>query len=494
MTSAVRTAYYDFGEHRWEEIEPTQFPIVQEGSRGGRSYNLFGMVQYLEVLGIVHDGVSFFQWQDSPNCHEDVSTGCYVRLDDKSIKDAVQIQGAKCQMVIKMQDQNNTLNTAESLLAWDVVEPKLKHAFERKYGKEAYSSYLGDDGQVSIIAYDDGWVNLSNRDRWYDVLEPDPCFFVTESDRLYVAHPVKSTLMTDNLTTILHCFFPDVPSIQSFYEMVGYVLFSRTMFPPYIFHFYGKGRTGKSLIADWIQSILGEVNVARMSILAISKDFGAANLIGKRLNIATETETSIASQYTPIDTELLKRLSGGEEIQANRKHKSYVKFRNTAKLIFCSNNQLVLGDSSSGMNRRIITWRFGIEQENNSEIKSILYEASSKKQLVEQQLAGWERILENKEITLSEVNRNENANREAYDSRNQFIQYRWEGMGKQAIQWAVEDEHPTISGLYREYEAFCVDNRYLPVGKVKFNARLEDELGLTKKRLGTGLYWCGVKR
>lgn len=116
-----------------------------------------------------------------------------------------------------------------------------------------------------------------------------------------------------------------------------------------------------------------------MSILAISKDFGAANLIGKRLNIATETETSIASQYTPIDTELLKRLSGGEEIQANRKHKSYVKFRNTAKLIFCSNNQLVLGDSSSGMNRRIITWRFGIEQENNSEIKSILYEASSKK-------------------------------------------------------------------------------------------------------------------
>lgn len=67
-------------------------------------------------------------------------------------------------------------------------------------------------------------------------------------------------------------------------------------------------------------------------------------------------------------------------------------------------------------------------------------------------------------------------------------------MGKLAIQWAVEDEHPTISGLYREYELFCVDNRYLPVGKVKFNARLEDELGLTKKRLGTGLYWCGVKR
>jgi putative DNA primase/helicase len=147
-------------------------------------------------------------------------------------------------------------------------------------------------------------------------------------------------------------------------EIIGYTLYKR-------FHIHkalmltGTGRNGKGVLLDTIKNLLGQENVSNLSLQSLtSSRFGPSNLFGKLANIAPDIGD------TPIpDTGLFKSLTGEDQITAERKHKDYFEFTNTAKLMFSANKLPKVKDRSMAFGSRWILLDFnecfeGREDEN----------------------------------------------------------------------------------------------------------------------------------
>lgn len=81
------------------------------------------------------------------------------------------------------------------------------------------------------------------------------------------------------------------------------------------FFLYGKGCNGKSVLASIIKHLVGSELVSSISLEALSKQFGAAGLIDKRLNIAAENESL-------ENSEKLKALVSCDNVNVPVKYKS----------------------------------------------------------------------------------------------------------------------------------------------------------------------------
>lgn len=93
----------------------------------------------------------------------------------------------------------------------------------------------------------------------------------------------------------------------------------------------GDPDTGKSTLVQVLEGVLGPLT-AKLSLDALSSDrFSIIELYGVRVNISSERPRS------KVDVEVMKRLSGGDPVTANRKHRSYFSFTPYATLIFLMN-------------------------------------------------------------------------------------------------------------------------------------------------------------
>ena len=120
----------------------------------------------------------------------------------------------------------------------------------------------------------------------------------------------------------------------------------------------GKGGEGKSTMLNLIDTIFGRANVANVDLdnLGNSKEarFHLAMLHRKELNYSDDVSHGLIQE-----TNILKRLTGGNRLTAEYKGKDPFEFTNEAKLIFTCNNLPSFSDTSHGMERRpiIIEWR-----------------------------------------------------------------------------------------------------------------------------------------
>ena len=159
-------------------------------------------------------------------------------------------------------------------------------------------------------------------------------------------HPVEK---------IYRGIIPDEDTLKFFFEYVGYILFHSDMTAPSLLLMYGRTGTGKSALAETIRTAIGTRNVSFLSLDQLSSQFEVSELLGKRLNIASETgDTSSSRPFGQRpDGELLKRLADGTEVTFPIKYKQPIVARNTAKMIFLSNTPPDFGDSSSAIYRRL---------------------------------------------------------------------------------------------------------------------------------------------
>ena len=154
------------------------------------------------------------------------------------------------------------------------------------------------------------------------------------------------------LKNIINSMVPKVERI-TLWELMAYALYREYPFQKF-FLLLGGGRNGKSTFMNIFTRLLGQENISNASLGDIQTNrFSAGSLFHKLANISGEVD------YNDLeDTRLLKQLTGGDNIQADRKFMSPVNFLNYAKLIFLTNQVPKTKDTTEAFYRRVFLIEF----------------------------------------------------------------------------------------------------------------------------------------
>ncbi|WP_242865019.1 phage/plasmid primase, P4 family, partial [Clostridium botulinum] len=111
----------------------------------------------------------------------------------------------------------------------------------------------------------------------------------------------------------------------------------------------GGGSNGKSTLLEVLNELLGEENIASVSLEELNHRFKTFQLEGKLANIGDD----ISNKYIE-DNSTFKKLVTGEKVNVERKGRDPFDFKNYSKLIFSANELPRINDLSGGLKRRLI--------------------------------------------------------------------------------------------------------------------------------------------
>lgn len=164
-----------------------------------------------------------------------------------------------------------------------------------------------------------------------------------ESDKLFLTSvdiKYEKPSNCTNFQTFLERILPDKQSQDTIYELFGYCLYNGYPIQQAIL-FIGDGDNGKSTLLLVLKKFLGNYNVTAVDIYSLSEDrFATAELYMKKACINADLE----SKFLP-NVGVLKRLTGGDMIQAQKKRKDPFYFSNTAKIILSMNQLFKVSDT-----------------------------------------------------------------------------------------------------------------------------------------------------
>ena len=146
---------------------------------------------------------------------------------------------------------------------------------------------------------------------------------------------------------------------------------------------YGTGSNGKSVVLEYLESLIGKENVSRIPLQELADDkFASADLMGKLANIYTDIGSNALRQVDKI-----KNLSSGEKIRAQLKHGQGFTLIPYAKQIFSCNRFPKVYDPSNGFFRRWKILNFlrvfsKSDKDYDPKLKFILIEDQEGKNLV----------------------------------------------------------------------------------------------------------------
>lgn len=131
-------------------------------------------------------------------------------------------------------------------------------------------------------------------------------------------------------------------------EWAGYCLTGRNEYQRFL-AMEGDGGNGKTVYTAGITAMLGTENISRVALEKFGGQFDLSTTIGKAVNICGDVgEIDKAAEAE------LKQFSGGDVMQFDRKNKTPLTARPTAKLILSWNRRPRFADRSDGLWRRMV--------------------------------------------------------------------------------------------------------------------------------------------
>lgn len=183
--------------------------------------------------------------------------------------------------------------------------------------------------------------------------------------------------------------FEDNETILFIQEWFGYVL-SGSHKANALLIGVGSGANGKSTLFDVLAQLVGWGNVSSVPLSNFNSDFGLEPLIGRKLNLATESDTE------SFKTGKLKALTAGEAISINRKNKQEITIALPTKLVFLVNELPMLSDSSRGFERRLVILPFNKTFPPNKQDKDLPKKLSAELEgILNWALEGLQRLIAN---------------------------------------------------------------------------------------------------
>ena len=133
-------------------------------------------------------------------------------------------------------------------------------------------------------------------------------------------------------------------------EIMGYTLYPDTPTHKF-FLFYGSGANGKSVLLNIMLALVGKGNYTTLSIRDLSRTFARIEIKDKSLLCSSENESLSGKGF---DSQYLKAISGGDEINAEHKGKPMITFKPFCKMIFSLNTLPNISDRTEGFMRRLV--------------------------------------------------------------------------------------------------------------------------------------------
>lgn len=184
---------------------------------------------------------------------------------------------------------------------------------------------------------------------WYD---HDKNFMMNY--QIPIAFPAELTQSISNLATpetdrlLKNNFGDDAEYVWT--ALLGYSFIRSNAHWQLINFIYGVPQNGKSTFQNkFLEPLFGITNISSLSEeqLTIKGTFNLANLRGKVINIASDMKNGFNSQW-----DVLKRVSGNDLIEVEKKGIQAKQMRNTASLLFITNVYPEM-PLDAGLNRRI---------------------------------------------------------------------------------------------------------------------------------------------
>jgi putative DNA primase/helicase len=120
-------------------------------------------------------------------------------------------------------------------------------------------------------------------------------------------------------------------------------------FRQFFFVAEGEGANGKGTLCNVLTDLVGRENVSALHIDGLSSQFGPASLVGKQLNISSESEKITAAAEAQ-----LKAYTGDDTVFVDRKNRDAISMRPTVRLMLVTNNRPRFHDTTTALWRRMI--------------------------------------------------------------------------------------------------------------------------------------------
>lgn len=448
---------HDYSPVQLSVIDPTNYPIVQVTTRGGLKFNPSSVLDYLRDCGIIFDDKGVCRRFDG-RVYSAYDVNQVVRM----IYNSVDVQPGT--YVATPHDVKVVMEASKNLL------PPRYGLFGHFDGAEDYVT-----DTLPLIAFENGIYNPET-----DTLLPFTSWvFLTSFIHARFNPYIRSAPARDVLRNIL----PNQETLDALYEMIAYILFEPTMYPPAIFNLYGPGNTGKSAIANMIAEILGWDNVAELGIEQLTATFTIAELEGKKLNICGETDDT-SSRRTNVSGATIKKLSDGQRLTVQKKYGMPYQMWNTAKLLFCTNSIPDFGDDSSGLYRRLYVIPCRQQQDKKAMIYDQLITPDSRSYIINQSLNAYRIFVDNgKQFSISAEMKEEQAQYMSQSSMMDFVQTVL-GCTEQAdVAKAIcnDPEYCYTTELYSAYVEYSRATLSQPMSRKRFVEKIRNEYNLKTK-------------
>ena len=266
-----------------------------------------------------------------------------------------------------------------------------RYKYEQVIYNLKISSYINREDFVldkRFIPLNNGVYDLENK----ILLKFNPKFFVTQKIKVDYNQKSKMEYLPAWLLDLLSNKQDLYDTMQEFF---GYCLYRGYPLQKFLL-IYGGGRNGKGVFLDVLKHFIGQNNISSVEIKDFENRFMPAELYKKLVNIAGDiSDTKIK------DVGIIKALTGGDLIKAEKKGKDPFYFVNHAKPIFSCNNLPRFNDDSVGMLRRFLLIPFEkeyIEGKNAVNKEQLIKHLTTKKELsgvLNWALEGLHRLLEN---------------------------------------------------------------------------------------------------
>jgi putative DNA primase/helicase len=139
--------------------------------------------------------------------------------------------------------------------------------------------------------------------------------------------------------------------------MFGLCLTDVTSFQRF-FMFIGPPRGGRGTIGRVLKGLIGAENYVGTSFKRFGEQFGMEGFIGKKVAVFTDASLDGQSaRYRGGIVEQLKRITGEDDDDVNRKHKPYWHGKLSTRVLVFSNELLKLEDQSGALGDRVIVYR-----------------------------------------------------------------------------------------------------------------------------------------
>jgi putative DNA primase/helicase len=276
--------------------------------------------------------------------------------------------------------------------------------------------------------------------------------------------------------------------VETVLDFIAYCLWRRFPFHQYIL-FNGSGRNGKGVMLEIIKRFLGHDNVSGESLhRLLGTRFATAELYGKLANIDADL-----SKEALKNTGVLKKLTGGDYIPAEKKFLPPFRFVNYAKLLFSANDIPITEDESDAFFSRLIIINFPNQFLGDKADPYLIDKLTT-----EQEMSGLLKLILRRfpRVMTEGISTASSSIDENYE--NYILSSNSERAYFEAALEYDNDRAPLKSDVYKSYKMFCKANKLAAESEQSFSRRLKKEFSLKDMQMrdekgGRAYYWVGIR-